>query len=246
VTLVARSCAALLSGDVSMTLNRIRRDQRCGTALVETAAIISVFLLLLFGVLEYCRFLYVRQLIANAAREGARYAVVNTMSANIEAETRQRVLAYMGGVDGKVKSFLVQVYHGDATGNKVYAYDASASNPTYGIQSDGTGKYLADSSSTKYYVQSDTGGNYVLNGSTKVYVNMNATTGEVTGVNASAWSSFTSGKKIQSVDSPTNAAFGEYIVVEIDCDYDPILPSFLFMGQTLSIRVKGLMYSEAN
>lgn len=45
---------------------------------VETAIVISTFLLMMFGVLEYGRLLMARHLLDNAAREGARQAVVNT------------------------------------------------------------------------------------------------------------------------------------------------------------------------
>lgn len=222
-----------------------RRRPRRGAALVETAFVLVAFLMLLFGVFEYCRMIFTRQLLANAAREGARYAVVNTTSATLDADTRAFVQQKMAGFEGKVQNFSVQIYHGDASGNKVYGYDA-AGNSAYGYQTDGTGKYLTDASNGKYYISADTTGNYVLNGATKVYVNLNATTGEVSGVNASAWNSFTSGKQIQGVDPATNAAFGQYIVVQVDCDYQPILPSFLRLGNTIHMQVKGLMYSEAN
>lgn len=53
----------------------IRR--RLGTTTVEVSVVISVFLLFLFGILEYCRFLLMMHVVTNAARDGARYAVVN-------------------------------------------------------------------------------------------------------------------------------------------------------------------------
>ena len=86
-----------------------RNRKRHGAAMVETAAVVSVFLLVLFGVLEYCRLLFIRQLVANAARDGARYATVNTMSPTVVEDTRARVIQLMGGMDGKVRNFTVQV-----------------------------------------------------------------------------------------------------------------------------------------
>ena len=53
-------------------------------------------------------------------------------------------------------------------------------------------------------------------------------------------------QKIQGVDPPGNAAFAQYIAVEITCDYDPITPVLLRLNQTVQIHVKSLMYSEAN
>ena len=45
--------------------------------MVETAVVLTVFLLFIFGIFEYCRFLFMLQVTTNAAREGARYASVN-------------------------------------------------------------------------------------------------------------------------------------------------------------------------
>jgi hypothetical protein len=202
-------------------------------------------LLLLFGVLEYCRFLFMRELIANAAREGARFAVVRTVGPTVEADTRAHVLKFMGGFEGKVKNFTIQVYHGDSKGEKVYSYDPG-NNTTYGSQSDATGKYLEGSSGTKHYFASDATGTYVLDGSTKVYLKLDPVTGGVTGANASQWSSFTGSKQIKGVDSPNNALFADYIVVQIDCDYEPILPTLLLLNNTIHLRVRGVMCCEAN
>jgi len=44
---------------------------------VETALVLTVFCMLLFGMFEYTRFLFVLQITNNASRDGARYAVVN-------------------------------------------------------------------------------------------------------------------------------------------------------------------------
>ncbi len=57
---------------------RTPRRRRRGAVVVESALVLSVFLMLLFGMFEYCRFLLVLQVTNNAARSGARYAVVNT------------------------------------------------------------------------------------------------------------------------------------------------------------------------
>jgi Flp pilus assembly protein TadG len=150
-----------------MTLVRLRRPpERSGSALVETTAVIIVFLLLLFGVLEYCRFIFLRQLIDNAAREGARYAVVNTTDLNIVNDATAVVNARMAGFSNAVKNWTVQVYWSDSNGN--------------------------------------------------------------------------------NIGSPTNAQFGQYIAVQIDCDYNPIVPSLLMMNQTMHLTAKAMMYSEAN
>ncbi|QJW98841.1 TadE/TadG family type IV pilus assembly protein [Frigoriglobus tundricola] len=50
---------------------------RRGMTTVETALVLTVFCMLLFGIFEYTRFLFVLQMTNNAARDGARYAAVN-------------------------------------------------------------------------------------------------------------------------------------------------------------------------
>ncbi|CAN5561862.1 hypothetical protein BH11PLA2_BH11PLA2_04640 [soil metagenome] len=52
-------------------------SRRGGATTVEASVVISVFLLFLFGLFEYCRFLFFLHVSTNAARDGARYAVVN-------------------------------------------------------------------------------------------------------------------------------------------------------------------------
>jgi Flp pilus assembly protein TadG len=61
-----------------MTLHRSRRAPRRGWAnTVELAVVAPVLFLFLFAILEYGRFVMVRQLLDNAAREGARLAAAN-------------------------------------------------------------------------------------------------------------------------------------------------------------------------
>jgi len=56
-------------------LANLRACER-GTALLEYGLVLIVSLLLLFGVVDFARALYAYHFVANAAREGARYAMV--------------------------------------------------------------------------------------------------------------------------------------------------------------------------
>jgi Flp pilus assembly protein TadG len=61
---------------------------RKGTSLVEFAFVAPIFFLFLFGLFEYSRLMFTMDLIDHAAREGARYAVVNVntaTTANVQA-----------------------------------------------------------------------------------------------------------------------------------------------------------------
>jgi Flp pilus assembly protein TadG len=143
-----------------------RASVRRGAAMVETAAVAAIFLLFLFGVLEYCRLLYVQQVVSNAAREGARYAIVNASDSNLVAESQAKVLAYLGGLDKTLQNYSCQVYLSDVSGN--------------------------------------------------------------------------------NIGSAVDATFGQYICVEVSLKYSPIVPSFLFMNQNLTLSSKCWMGSEAN
>ena len=48
-----------------------------GQALVEFAFVVPVFLLLLFAIIDFGRYVYYVQILNNAAREGTRYAIVH-------------------------------------------------------------------------------------------------------------------------------------------------------------------------
>ena len=61
-----------------MRLVRTRRKARTrGQALAEFALVAPVFFLLLFGIVEGGRFIFFYQVLNNATREGARYAIVH-------------------------------------------------------------------------------------------------------------------------------------------------------------------------
>jgi Flp pilus assembly protein TadG len=60
------------------------RNKRKGAAAVEFALVAPVFVLLVFGMIEYGRMVMVQQVITNASREGARQAVLDgTSAANV-------------------------------------------------------------------------------------------------------------------------------------------------------------------
>jgi Flp pilus assembly protein TadG len=49
-----------------------------GQALAEFALVAPLFFLLLFGIIEAGRFVFYTEVLANATREGARYAIVHS------------------------------------------------------------------------------------------------------------------------------------------------------------------------
>lgn len=111
----------------SRTARTARR--RRGATIVEGALVMGVFLMLLFGMFEYCRFLMVLHVTNNAARDGARYASVNldkpatfnrtdftdaggTAYTNIEAYTTAR----LGGTQKQLNNYKVACFAVDSVG----------------------------------------------------------------------------------------------------------------------------------
>lgn len=91
-------------------LYRTHRPQlRRGVAMLEFAVVAPVLFMLMFAVIEYGRFLMIRQLLDNAAREGARMAAANapfkydTTQAKWVAQTlttsdiQNQVITYLAG-----------------------------------------------------------------------------------------------------------------------------------------------------
>ena len=106
---------------VRQSTRRLRATARRGITIVESVLVMSVFLMLLFGIFEYCRFLLVLHVTNNAARDGARYAAVRV---NCDASqipvVKQEILDYttlrMGHVQKNIHGYRVAVYAVDQAG----------------------------------------------------------------------------------------------------------------------------------
>jgi Flp pilus assembly protein TadG len=76
---------------------RSLRNKRQGAAAVEFAVVLPVFILLVFGMIEYGRMVMVQQVITNASREGARRAVLDGATAT---EVQSAITTYLS--DAKI------------------------------------------------------------------------------------------------------------------------------------------------
>lgn len=84
-----RQCAAL-----SNLQRVIAKQNRRGAAAVEFAVVAPVFLLLVFGIIEFGRMVMVQQVITNAAREGARQGIIPGSSSS---QVNKTVSTYLTG-----------------------------------------------------------------------------------------------------------------------------------------------------
>ncbi|EMI15632.1 TadE-like protein [Rhodopirellula maiorica SM1] len=70
------------------------RPNRVGAAAVEFALVVPIFLLLVFGIIEFGRVVMVQQILVNASREGARAAAVEGAT---QASVQKIVKDYLKG-----------------------------------------------------------------------------------------------------------------------------------------------------
>lgn len=108
-----------------------RSDDRRGGAIVETALVLPLMLLFLFGIMEYGRYVLSLQVVTNAAREGCRYAVTHTQPVTLGGATTGNATS---DVTNTVSNFLVgqqlssqsiQVYLSDSQGNNIGAWNGA-------------------------------------------------------------------------------------------------------------------------
>ena len=108
-----------------------RSDERRASAIVETALVLPLMLLLLFGIMEYGRYVLSLQVVTNAAREGCRYAVTHTQPVTLGGATTGNATS---DVTNTVSNFLIgqqlssqsiQVYLSDSQGNNIGAWNGA-------------------------------------------------------------------------------------------------------------------------
>jgi len=197
------------------------KQRRTAAHLVEFAFVCPVFFLFLFGIFEYSRYVMTQQIMTNAAREGARYAVVTTndASANPTQDVQNWVLNYMAAQNVQLSSPAGGAF--SATSNiMVYTSDPANAGPVY--------------------LNGSVGGTLLANANLPLDVSGNDV----------QWASVTydaNGNPQPWLIAPyTNAGFNQTISVVICGTYTPILPNFLLMGNTIPISAQAIMYSEAN
>lgn len=75
-----------------------RRDER-GAAAVEFAIVLPLLLVIVFGIIDFGRYLAVRNNLAAAVREGARLASAQATSAEVVSVGRGRTAGYLAAVE---------------------------------------------------------------------------------------------------------------------------------------------------
>ena len=123
-----------------------RCEDRHGAAAVETAMVLPIALLFMFGIMEYGRFVMTQQVLTNAAREGCRYAVtlVNpvTLAGVTYGAATSNVTTVISNVSPGVTlgSQSTQVYASDTLGNNLGTWTSAVEGQCICVKI--TGNYI--------------------------------------------------------------------------------------------------------
>ena len=115
-----------------------RRRSRRGATAVETALVLIPLLTFVLGIFEFGRLFMVRNLAANACREGARYAVVHTYD-KTTAQIQAQVQAMFAGQEQNLQGMTIQLFRSDpATGTNLGAWTDAKFGEGVTVQVNGT------------------------------------------------------------------------------------------------------------
>jgi Flp pilus assembly protein TadG len=123
---------------------RANRRGRRGAALVEAALVLPVVLMFLFGILEYGRYVMMRQVLTNAAREGARYAQIHQQPLTVGGTTKGNATTDVNNVVNKalagqhLSGQAVSIYAADSLGNNVGAWANATNGQCIAVEITGT------------------------------------------------------------------------------------------------------------
>ncbi len=105
-------------------LARVSRHRRCrsrrrrGSAVVEFAVVAPVFVLLVFGMIEYGRMVMVQQILTNSAREGARVGILdNSTESDVDTAVNRYLTA--AGISGATTTVTPDPPSSASAGNPV-------------------------------------------------------------------------------------------------------------------------------
>jgi len=135
-----------MQGFANTPLARSRR--RRGASVVEAAMVLPLVILFLLGILEYGRYVMTLQVLTNAAREGAHYALSHTEPVTLAGVTYGNATSdvvavvdqYSGGQ--KLTGQTIQVYSSDSAGNNQGSWNDAGVGQSVCVRISGTYTFL--------------------------------------------------------------------------------------------------------
>ena len=122
--------------------------RRWGGSVVEAAVVLPIVLMVLMGILEYGRYIMTLQVLTNAAREGAHYALAHTEPFTLQSVTYgnatsdviNEVNRFSAGQ--KLSGQTVEVYASDIQGNSVGTWTDTAAGEPICVKISGTYNFM--------------------------------------------------------------------------------------------------------
>ncbi len=117
---------------------------RRGATLVEVALVIGALIMMLLGIMEYGRFIMVKQVVDNATREGAHLTISadgsdpTSYSYQTTSSIQAAVTNAMGGVDATLSGLTIDVYLVDSQGNNIGSWTSAQDGQNIAVEVTGT------------------------------------------------------------------------------------------------------------
>jgi Flp pilus assembly protein TadG len=118
----------MFAGVLVESRGALLKTSRRGAAVVEAALVLPVIIVFLFGILEYGRYVMTLQMVTNAAREGAHYALSHSQPVTIAGVTAGNATSDVTNVVNtamagrQLYGQATQVYTSDSLGNNLGAW----------------------------------------------------------------------------------------------------------------------------
>lgn len=128
-----------------------RSSRRRGATLVEAAMVLPIVLLFLLGILEYGRYVMTLQVLTNAAREGAHYALSHTEPVTIQGATYGNSTSDVVNVVNEfsagqaLSGQSIDVYASDSLGNNVGNWNDAGVGQSICVKISGTYNFMIPS-----------------------------------------------------------------------------------------------------
>lgn len=108
--------------------------RRTAAVAVEAAVVLPPLLMLLLGLMEFCRYQMLRHIVESGAREGARFVAVGSQCRS-PAEIEQKVLSHFAAQ--RLDGLTVRAYRADAAGNEAGGYAMAADGAAIAVRVQG-------------------------------------------------------------------------------------------------------------
>ena len=128
--------------------SRATTRPRRGATVVEAALVLPIVLMFIMGIFEYGRFVMMQQVLTNAAREGARYALIHSEPFTLKGQTYGNATSDVQAVVSKalagqhLAGQTIEVYKSDINGNSTGPWTSAASGELVCVKISGTFHFL--------------------------------------------------------------------------------------------------------